>query len=266
VALAQGAFFGIGAYTSAIMVMNGWPVWSGVVAGVVINIVLATAIAAPALRVRGEYLLLLSLGFAIVVYEVLLNWVSVTGGPMGISGIPSLGTFQPFGYEINFSRKTPNLWMVICAVMVGIGIAAILRNSYFGRTFRAVRDDPEAAAATGINVGMTLLLAFCISAVYASFSGSLYAHYLRILDPASFSAVLAIEILIMCVVGGRDSLLGPVIGAFLVVGLPELFRPLAEYRLVLFGACIVAILIFLPGGLASLLNRQIWAKWRGRGA
>ncbi len=259
VALAQGAFFGIGAYVSAILVMRiHWSIPAACLSAIVINVTLAAAVAIPALRVKGEYLLLLSLGFTIVVYEMLLNLVDVTGGPMGISGIPSLGKFELAGWTIDFSRKGPNFWLIAFFVVLGMVIATLVRNSYVGRTLRAIRDDSEVAAATGVNVGTTLLFAFCVSAVYASVAGSLYAHYLRILDPASFSAILAIEILVMCVIGGKDSVWGPALGAILVTGLPELFRPLAEYRMVVFGACIVVVMIFLPGGIVSLLDRQTW--------
>jgi len=114
-------------------------------------------------------------------------------------------------------------------------ITALIRGSYLGRSLRAVRDDDEVAAASGIRVSVALLFAFATGARYASLAGSLYAHYIRVLDPSSFTIVVSAEVLLMCVIGGRDSLWGPVIGAVLITGLPEFFRPLAEYRLVIYG-------------------------------
>ena len=134
-------------------------------------------------------------------------------------------------------------------------ITTLLRGSFLGRTLRAVRDDDEVAAASGIRVSAALLFAFATGAVYTSLAGSFYAHYIRVLNPSSFTIIVSVEVLLMCVIGGRDSLWGPVIGAVLITGLPEFFRPLAEYRLVIYGLSIVALTIFLPGGLSSLGQR-----------
>lgn len=269
VALAQGAFFGIGAYATALLVMRaGWPIPIAVLGALVINCMLAALIALPALRVRGEYLLLLTLSFAIVVYQLLLNLVDVTNGPMGLSGVPSLGTLAVVGHDVDFSKKGPYLWLVIGVLAGALSISAWLRGSYLGRTLRAVRDDDEVAAASGIRVSAVLLFAFVASAIYASLAGSLYAHYIRVLDPSSFTILVSVEVLLMCVIGGRDSLWGPVIGALLVTGLPEVFRAFAEYRLVVYGLLIVVVMIFLPSGLSSLgrvllgLNYKAWRNWR----
>lgn len=252
-AIAQGAFFSIGAYTSALLVKRvGLTPFVAIFIAMLLNMGLAVFVALPAVRVKGEYLLLLSLGFVAVTYELLLNLVDLTGGPMGLSGIPSLGQYHLFGLSIDLDRKSQFIWLVGFAVVVAIGLAAALRQSSVGRTFRAVRDDPEVAAATGINVVSVLIVAFAISAAFASVAGSLYAHYLRILDPGSFTILLSVEILLMCVIGGRDSTWGPLFGAFLVAGLPEIFRPFAEYRLFVFGVCIVIVIVFLPNGLVDL--------------
>ena len=252
-ALAQGAFFGVGAYGTALLVMRaGLPVTVAAAAIAAVNIVMAAVIAWLALRVKGEYLLLLTVAFAIVTYEMLLNLVGVTGGPMGLSGIPSLGSFEVAGVVIDFSKKTPYLWLVIAVLAGFMWISSRVRRSYLGRILRAVRDDDEVAAASSIRVSHALLFAFMAGAVYASLAGSLYAHYIRVLDPSSFTIIVSIEVLLMCVIGGRDSLWGPVIGAVLITGLPEFFRPLAEYRLVIYGLSIVLLMIFLPGGLSSL--------------
>ena len=256
VAIAQGAFFGVGAYASALLVMKaGIAPLPAMAIAVILNVVLAALVALPAVRVKGEYLLLLSLGFAVVVYELLLNLVDLTGGPMGMSGVPSLGQFNLFGLSIDFARKSHFLWLAGAIVIAAVLIASALRRSYLGRSLRAVRDDADVAAATGINVAAALIAAFAISAAFASVAGSLYAHYLRILDPSSFTILLSVEVLLMCVIGGRDSTWGPLLGAFLVAGLPEIFRPFAEYRLVVFGVCIVIVMLFLPNGLASLAGR-----------
>ena len=225
---------------------------------------LAAVIAWLALRVKGEYLLLLTVAFAIVTYEMILNLVGVTGGPMGLSGIPSLGSFEIAGYVVDFSKKTPYLWFVIAFLALLMWITTLVRGSYLGRTLRAVRDDDEVAAASGIRVGVALLIAFTAGAAYASFAGSIYAHYIRVLDPSSFTIIVSVEVLLMCVIGGRDSLWGPVIGAVLITGLPEFFRPLAEYRLVIYGLSIVGLMIFLPGGLSSLGQRLPRTRPRGK--
>jgi branched-chain amino acid transport system permease protein len=234
-----------------------------ILVAMLLNMGLAVLVALPAVRVKGEYLLLLSLGFAAVTYELLLNLVDLTGGPMGLTGISSLGQYHLFGLSIDLGRKSQFIWLAGFVVLVAVILAAALRQSSVGRTFRAVRDDPEVAAATGINVISVLIVAFTISAAFASVAGSLYAHYLRILDPGSFTILLSVEVLLMCVIGGRDSTWGPLFGAFLVVGLPEIFRPFAEYRLVVFGVCIVLVIVFLPNGLvglpravAALVHRQ----------
>ena len=255
-ALSQGAFFGIGAYGTAILVTRvGLPVPVAMASIAAFNVVIAAVLASLALRVKGEYLLLLTVAFAIVTYEMILNLVAITGGPMGLSGIPSLGSFEVAGIVVDFSKKTSYLWLVIIVLSCLMWITTLVRGSYLGRTLRAVRDDDEVAAASGIRVSVALLFAFATGALYASLAGSFYAHYIRVLDPSSFTIIVSVEVLLMCVIGGRDSLWGPVIGAVLITGLPEFFRPLAAYRLVIYGLSIVVLMIFLPGGLSSLGQR-----------
>jgi branched-chain amino acid transport system permease protein len=245
--IGQAAFYGIGAYTSAILTVHvGMPfVLALFAAGVAAAV--ASLLMVPITRLTGAYLAVATLGFSILIYLVLKNEEWLTGGSYGFIGIPRPSLF---GFVLRDSMYS----YYLCA---GVGaliyfLFTRIDGTRFGRAINAIRQDADAAAASGINVTLLKSQCFVIAAFVAGLAGSLYAHEVRYLAPNDFSFWKSIEILIMVVVGGTGSLPGAVLGAALVVGLPELLRDIGDYRMPAFGAILIATMLFGEGGLAAL--------------
>jgi branched-chain amino acid transport system permease protein len=245
--IGQGAFYGIGAYASAILTVNvGVPfpialLLAGTAAA------LASLLMVPITRLTGAYLAVATLGFSILIYLVLKNEEWLTGGSFGFIGIPRPTLF-------GFVLRHPMHSYYLCAGVAALVYFLLARidGTRFGRAINAIRQDADAAAASGINVTFYKSQCFVIAAFAAGIAGSLYAHEVRYLAPNDFSFWKSIEILIMVVVGGMGSLPGAVLGASLVVGVPELLRELGDYRMPAFGAILIATMLFGEGGLAAL--------------
>ncbi len=245
--IGQAAFYGIGAYTSAILTVNfGVPfpvalVLAGTTAGI------ASILMVPITRLTGAYLAVATLGFSILVYLVLKNEEWLTGGSFGFIGIPRPAMF-------GFVLRDPAHSYYLCAGFAALVYFLLSRipGTRFGRAINAIREDADAAAASGIKLTLYKSQCFVIAACVTGFAGSLYAHEVRYLAPNDFSLWKSIEILIMVVVGGIGSLPGAVLGAALVVGLPELLREIGDYRMPAFGAILIATMLFGEGGLAAL--------------
>jgi branched-chain amino acid transport system permease protein len=250
--IGQAAFYGIGAYTSALLTARfGVPfplalVAAGVTAGA------ASLVMVPITRLTGAYLAVATLGFSIIVYLVLKNEEWLTGGSYGFMGIPRA---ELFGYVLRDSVYS----YYLCA-----GVAALvyfcfagIEGTRFGRAINAIRQDTEAAAASGLNVTLLKSQCFVIAAFVAGLAGSLYAHEVRYLSPNDFSFWKSIEILIMVVIGGIGSLAGAVLGAAVVVGLPEFLREIGDYRMLVFGAILIGTMLFGEGGLGAIFGALV---------
>jgi branched-chain amino acid transport system permease protein len=245
--IGQAAFYGIGAYTSAILTVHvGMPfVLALFAAGVAAAV--ASLLMVPITRLTGAYLAVATLGFSILIYLVLKNEEWLTGGSYGFIGIPRPSLF---GFVLRDSMYSYYLYAGVAAFIYFL--FARIDGTRFGRAINAIRQDGDAAAASGINVTLLKSQCFVIAAFVAGLAGSLYAHEVRYLAPNDFSFWKSIEILIMVVVGGTGSLPGAVLGAALVVGLPELLRDIGDYRMPAFGAILIATMLFGAGGLAAL--------------
>jgi len=253
--LGQAALYGIGAYLAvlALMVLNLSliPTLFFVILGTAL---LSLLIAYPSLRLRGDYFVLATLGFQLIVFTILYNWVSVTRGPYGIPGIPSPVLFG----EIIVSGIIPYL---ILSSTLAIGIILIffkLIYSPFGRALKAVRDDELSAQAIGRNVTALKIWAFVVSSGFIGISGLLYASYVSYIDPTSFNLDEAIFILSAVIIGGTGNIKGPIIGAIFVVVLPELLRFVglpdsvaANLRQIIYGLMIIILMRLRPQGLAG---------------
>ncbi len=259
--IGQAAFYGIGAYTSAIVTVNfGMPFLIGLaLAGIAAGI--ASLLMVPITRLTGAYLAVATLGFSILVYLVLKNEEWLTGGSFGFIGIPRPAM-------LGFTLRDPMYSYYLCAGFAALTYFLIARidSTRFGRAINAIRQDADAAAASGINVTLYKSQCFVIAAFVAGIAGSLYAHEVRYLAPNDFSFWKSIEILIMVVVGGIGSLAGAVLGAALVVGLPELLREIGDYRMPVFGAILILTMLFGEGGLAALCAALFAALARRLGA
>lgn len=250
--LCHAAFYGLGAYvTTLLMVGAGLSFFPALGCAIVIAAVLSFIIAMPSLRLRGDYFVLATLGFQIIVFSILYNWVGLTRGPYGVSGIP---VPQIFGIEVDSVAR----FFVFTAALGGISMAVLwlLAHSPFGRALRAVRDDELAAAALGKNVTMLKTIAFVLAAAFAAVPGALFASYMRYIDPTSFTLTESIFVVSMVVIGGAGSFAGPLAGAVVLVLLPEALRFLqipdsvaANLRQVVYGLLLILLMRFRPQGL-----------------
>lgn len=246
-ALGHAAFFGIGAYTSAILMQAGVSFWLALPAAAILCFVLGLLVGFPALRVQMHYLAFATLGLNELVTLVLKNEEWLTGGTFGINGIqrPAL-----FGYALNGS--IPYYYFVLAFALIAFLLLWWIVHSPWGKAFTALRDNPIRAESLGVNIQRYTLLAFAIGGVYAGVAGVLFASLVQFIDPAPFDVQISILMFLMVILGGPGYLLGPVLGAAVGVFAPEWLRFTEGWYLLLFGAVIVALMVWLPGGLLSL--------------
>lgn len=254
--LCQGAFFGIGAYGSALLMMRaGLSFWLSMPAAGLLAALTGFALGVPALRLRGHYLAVVTLAFAVIVHQVLQNWADLTRGSSGLVGIPwpdalALG-------PVAVSVRTRESYYLFVVVMTGLTAGAMigLRRSRLGLSLLAVREDEVAAELMGVDTRLCKLAAFSLSAFFGGLAGALYAHYAKILTPDLFGVLQSIDVLVMLVIGGAGTIAGAALGASVFTTLPEVLRAVADYRFFVFGAVLTACILFFPGGLVEVLGR-----------
>ena len=247
-AMANAAFMGIGAYTASILTMNyGAPFPVALAGGIAAPTLVALLMGGPTLRLSGVYLAMATLGFGEVVRVLILNADALTGGALGLNGIPQL----------------TQAWHVVAALVISLLILWRLRRSRIGRAFEAIKEDPVAASLMGIAVNAHKLLAFALGAGIAGLAGALNAHLTFFIGPSEFGFDRGVDILTMAILGGTGALPGPVLGALIVTLLPELLRNLRDFRTMMNGAILVLIVLFLPKGL---WDPQRFKSWFKRGA
>ena len=251
--LGHAAFFGIGAYTVAIVMKAGFSFWLGLPAAAVICFVVGLILGFPALRVQAIYLAFATLGFNTAVWLVMRNEEWLTGGTFGINNIarPSL-----FGYSMEGNLIYYYFVLAVAVVMSAL-LWALLRSPW-GKAFKALRDNPIRAESLGVDIRNYTLLSFAIGAVYAGIAGALFASLVQFIEPAPFTVAASIMMYLMVVVGGAGYFLGPIIGAAVGVVLPEWLRDVpyvANWYLPMFGAAVVVLMVWLPDGLLSIPDR-----------
>jgi branched-chain amino acid transport system permease protein len=233
-AMANGAFMGIGAYTASLLSMNtATPFPLALLAGMAAPAVVAFLIGKPTLRLSGVYLAMATLGFGEVVRILILNTEDLTGGALGLNGIPQLTQW----------------WHVLLALVLALFVLWQLRRTRIGRAFEAIKEDETAAALMGIDIAAHKMLAFVLGAALAGLAGALNAHLTFFIGPNEYGFDRGVEILTMAILGGINGLTGPVLGAVILTLLPEVLRGLRDFRLVVNGLILVVITLFLPRGL-----------------
>ena len=248
ISLGHAAFFGIGAYASAVMTTHfGWEPVLALGAGALVSALLAAVIAPPIFRLRGHYLAMATLGLGIIVAIVLKNESAYTGGPDGMS-VPPL-TF--LGYELYGERRW--YWLLMALLLFSIWACLNLIDSPFGRALRALHGSEIAAQVAGVDVARYKVAIFVLSAFFASVMGSLTAHYIGFVSPNVAEFFHSIEIVTMVVVGGMASVAGSVVGAVLLTALPQALTRFEGWETVAFGMILMAFMIFLPKGLVPTL-------------
>ena len=248
--LGHAAFFGIGAYTVAILMKAGISFWLGLPAAAVICFALGIILGFPALRVQTIYLAFATLGFNTAVWLVMRNEEWLTGGTFGINNIARPSLFG-FSLEGNLAYYYFTLGVTLIMAMLLWG----LLRSPWGKAFTALRDNPIRAESLGVDIQTYTLLSFAIGAVYAGVAGALFASLVQFIEPAPFTVGASIMMYLMVVVGGPGYFLGPVVGAAVGVILPEWLRFAQAWYLFVFGGAVVLLMIWLPDGLLSIPDR-----------
>jgi branched-chain amino acid transport system permease protein len=249
--LGQAAFFGIGAYTVAILLKTGLSWWIGMPLAMLLCFVVGILLGFPALRVQTIYLAFATLGFNTAVWLFLRNEEWLTGGTFGINGIA-----RPVLLGLSLKGHLAYYYFVLAVSCVAVFLLWRLLHSPWGKAFQALRDNPIRAESLGIDTRAYTLLSFAIGAMYAGLAGALYASLTDFIDPASFTVGVSITMYLMVVVGGAGSFLGPLVGAVVGLILPEWIRDvapaLANWYLPVFGVMVITMLVWLPDGLMSL--------------
>ena len=249
--LGQSAFFGIGAYVSTILIKTyHWNFWLAALAALGAAGVIGLALAAFAVRLRGHYLAIASLGFAVITYQVLLNWEKVTQGARGIYGI-----LPPPG----FGNPVALFYLVAGIALLVYVVLGNLVRSPVGETLRSIREDEVSAASIGVNPARWKAFAFGLSAAIGGLAGCFYPGFVGTLVPDAFNIVESFTMMAMVIVGGMGTMIGPVIGAIVLTFLPELLRGFGELRLMIYGLALTLVVLFLPGGIV-----QGWNALRAR--
>ena len=253
--MAQQGFFAIGAYTTAILTTTaGWPWWAGLVASIVITGAVGIVVGIPTLKVRGQYLIMVTMAFSEIVRLVATNWGRLTGGASGVTKIPSPSLF---GYT--FSSKVSIYYLFLFMAVVMILIAWRIRKTKYGRAFVAIRDSELAADVMGLNTTYVKVIAFFLSAVFAGVGGNMFASSFNYISPDTFTLSQTVLILAMLLIGGEGRLAGAVVGAVILTYLPEALRFAADYYMIIYGLLILLITLFLPGGVVGYAS-DLWTQ------
>jgi branched-chain amino acid transport system permease protein len=260
--IGQSAFYGIGAYASTLFITKlAVPFWIAFALGVLISGIAGALLSLFAVRLRGHYLAIASLGFAVITYQVLLNWISLTQGPLGIYAIaPPPPITLPYLPRVVFSNAANFFYLTAGFALLVYFILDQLVRSPIGETLTAIREDELSAASLGIDGPKWKAFAFAISSAVAGAAGCFYASFVGTLVPDAFFITESFSILAMVIVGGMGTLIGPVCGAILLTLLPELLRSIGDLRLIVYGASVTLVVLFMPGGLVQagrLMARRV---------
>jgi branched-chain amino acid transport system permease protein len=273
------AFFGIGGYVSALtslgydvglpggfrVVHDPWPPVAGFALAIVISGLCGYLVGRLSFRVRGAYFVIVTISFAEVVRLVALNWVELTQGPLALTNIPPMTIGWPGLGSLVFRTKLQNYYLVLSVAVVAYLLISRVVHSHFGRAMRGLMENETLAVSVGVDVTKTLTLAAVISAGIAGAAGSLYAHYIRIIDPEVFAFLNTVTMVIMVISGGKGSLAGPIVGGMIFGLMPVFLRPIMapEAQWIAYGGLLIVILFVLRRGIVPSLAER-FAKGRGR--
>jgi len=268
--LGHAAFFGIGAYSSALLAIHtGLSPWLGLFAGAAISAVFGLGLGVPALRLRGPYLAITTIGFSEIIRLVSMNWVDLTRGSLGLSGIPPLTPIRlSENLKMEFITEQNAYYAILIWMILTLFVVRKLVKSEFGLTLESMREEEEGAESIGINTSQYKLTIFMISAFIAGFAGGLYAHYVRLLSPETLSLHETFTVLTMVAVGGIGTFGGPIIGAVFLTVLSEALRFVEEaihldIRMVIYGALLMVTIFFMRKGIVGVYDSLIGSKTRG---
>jgi branched-chain amino acid transport system permease protein len=251
----QAAFYGLGAYTTAIATKAGLPWITTPLLSVMVVTAASLVLGLPTLRLRTYYLAMTTIGFGEIVRLIIVHWEPVTGGTSGLRAIPGISVFG-----LSPQGQIQHYYLLAAVLALAVIVALRIRHSSLGRAMIATRNSEIAAEQSGVDTTRTKLLAFMIGAIYAGLAGCLYASSIRFISPDSFSGTQAVLLMTMLIVGGMGSIAGCVIGAVALTILPEALRFLGQWYLVLYGLGVIAVIVLAPGGLASITSVVPWRR------
>lgn len=252
VSLGHAAFFGIGAYASAVLTVKfGMNYWLALLLSVLISGLVGLLLGLPALRVKEDFLVLATIGINFVVVSI-FNYVKFFGGPYGILGLP-----RPSLFNHAFSTREYAIYVLVWTILV-ILFVRYLSKTYVKLGFDSLREDEDAAESVGVSSPRYKMYAFTIAGLLAGLAGNLWAHYMTVVFPDNFAFPVSIGILTMVVVGGVGTLFGPLVGAVIVTTLPEILRFARDYRMLIYGLIIVFTMFFMPKGIVGSIKERIY--------
>ena len=255
ISLGHAAFFGLGAYASAILTSGyGWPALAAMAAGTLLVGALAYVVARPILRLRGHYLAMATLGIGVIISIVVNTESQVTGGPDGMSA----AAFSVLGHTVASERAW--YWLVAAALLLAVWLARNLIDSPIGRALRALHGAEVGARVLGIDTTRYKVLIFVVSAMFAAFAGSLFAHHSATVTPSILGFTKSVEFVVMAVFGGMASVTGSVVGAVVLTLLPNLLVAFEDFEPIILGAVMMGTMIFMPKGLVPTLARLLRRK------
>ncbi len=258
ISLGHAAFFGIGAYSTAILTVHyGLSPWMGLAGAIGITGIVALVVGLPTLKLSGYYLGMGTLGFGMIVHILFREWTSMTGGASGFVGIPPLSVGN-----YTFYSPTAYFSLVWGTVLIGVIICRRIIDSRIGRALRSVHDSEAAARAMGIDTHMLKLQVFVLSALFASVAGFLYAHFVTFISPGTFDFLTSVRMVTMVVIGGMASIWGALLGAALLTLLPDWLHTFSEFEMVVYGLILMVVMILLPQGLTRGIL-DLWEKSKG---
>lgn len=256
---AHAGLIGIGAYTSAIAVMKlSLSFWIALPLAGLVTGFCGFIIGVPSLRVRGVYFSLTTLGVGEILYHVFDNWMDLTGGSMGIGGVPVPSPIVfPGGLRFAFDTKIGFYYLCLCILFLAIYVNHQLLDCRTGRAMVAVRENEDLALSVGISIRKTKIFSFVLASILCGITGSLFAHYFRVVSPNSFTLAETFRLCTMLIVGGMGTVLGPLVGSMLFTALPEFLRIVKDYQWVTYGFLLMLCVVYLPEGIVGFVNGKL---------
>ncbi|GEO84812.1 MULTISPECIES: branched-chain amino acid ABC transporter permease [Alphaproteobacteria] len=256
VSLAQAGFMAIGAYVTALMTLSGIPWPLAAIASIGASFIVGLALGYPALRVQHHFLAFITLAFNTLLFLVLRNEEEITGGSFGLFGMP-----RPSFFGLSTDKNLPFYYFSLTCFLIAVGGMWWILRSPWGRAFKALRENPIRAESLGLKVRRQTLLAFAIGSAFGGLAGALQAPLVQFIEPGSFSLVHSLKLLLMVVVGGSGFFFGPMLGAAVVILLPEVLRFTEGYYLIIYAFLVIVLMVFSPNGLIGL-GQKMAGKFR----
>lgn len=266
--LAHAAFFAMGAYTSALLFVNfKWSMWLGLPAAAILTGLVAFVLGSVILRTRGHRFIIITVVFAELMKLVATNWVDVTRGFMGLPGLQIPKLYVPWIGAIDVSSKERFYYVVLVVALLAFLLCRSIVRSSIGRKFVLIRENEALAESLGISALRYSMIAFAAGAALAGAAGSLYAHYVGFVSPDLFNFSYVTIMLIMVILGGKGTLVGPALGAVIFTFLPELLREASHWRMIIFATILIVATLFMPRGIIfPLVEHLLPQRWRTRHA